>query len=143
MNHSAIHCNVCPAACCSWHYIPDCKPENPGPTFIVPDVKSNHHLFDFFGQFIKERNVRQLHAAARARYHDCLPLRCPECGIYLPLNATPDDYLPCAYCGTYWDLLPHRPVEQTTRTIKATLRPDGSVYRRITPQTGQMELFRG
>lgn len=67
-------------------------------------------LYDFFGQFIKERKILPLSSSAYARFIDCRPLCCPECGVLLPLNATPDDYLHCAGCSTYWDLMKHRPV---------------------------------
>lgn len=75
-------------------------------------------LYDFFGQFIKDRKILSLSSSAYTRFMDCRPLRCPECGVLLPLVPTPDDYLHCAGCSTYWDLMKHRPV-----VLKSALAP--------------------
>lgn len=80
-------------------------------------------LYDFFSQFIKDRNILPLSSFAYARFIDCRPLCCPECGVLLPLNATPDDYLHCAFCSTYWDLLKHRPVVLKSAQLAQPMLP--------------------
>jgi len=93
---------------------------------MTPSHIQQPPVFDsyaFFGQFIQNRTVRALHPAAFTRFMECRPLTCPECGVLLPLNSTPDDYLHCVSCSTYWDLHKHRPVITKTDSLPQMVLP--------------------